>query len=202
MAHEFWGKTKTRIIELSQFEISTGEILTRVTIWIMIVAFAVGFAAFALSRNRHNWDSAARLAWTAACAALLAHIAFAFHFYHAWSHDAAYRETARQTENVTGLNWGAGLYINYAVIIGLVLETIWWWVVGLEAYRHRRWPLIAAWHGFLIFIIFNATVVFKTGLVRQAGLVVSLGLCLVWLLGTRDGFAHSRSSVSRDSTPT
>jgi hypothetical protein len=175
---------------------NTGEILTRVTIWITIVAFAVGFAAFALSRNRHNWDSVARVAWTAACVALLAHVAFAFNFYHGWSHDAAYRETARQTENVVGLNWGGGLYINYALIIGLVLDTIWWWVVGLEAYRHRPWPLLAAWHGFLVFIIFNATVVFKTGLVRWAGLIVCLGLCLLWLRAERGNFAPGRSNES------
>ena len=184
-----------------QFEINTGEILTRATIWITIVAFAVGFAAFALSRNRHSWESAARLAWTVACVALLAHVAFAFNFYHAWSHDAAYRETARQTENVIGLNWGGGLYINYALIIGLVLDTIWWWIVGLEAYRYWRWPLLAAWHGFLIFIIFNATVVFKTGFVCLAGLVVCLGLFLVWLLGVRGNFGRGRSSESRNSTP-
>jgi hypothetical protein len=175
---------------------NTGEILTRVTIWITIVAFAVGFAAFALSRNRHTWDSVARVAWTAACVALLAHVAFAFNFYHGWSHDAAYRETARQTENVVGLNWGGGLYINYALIIGLVLDTIWWWVVGLEAYRQRRWPLLAAWHGFLVFIIFNATVVFKTGFVRWAGLIVCLGLCLLWLRAGRDNFAPGRSNES------
>ena len=155
---------------------SKGEILTRVTIWITIVGYAVGAAAFALSRKRHKWDSAARLAWTVACVGLLAHVACAFHFYHGWSHDAAYRDTARQTDDVFGLNWGGGLYINYALLIGWVLDVSWWWLRGLDAYRRRPWPLVAAWHGFLIFIIFNATVVFKTGFVRWAGLVRVSGL--------------------------
>jgi hypothetical protein len=138
---------------LNQFGISIGEILTRCTIWITIVSFAIGFTAWALSGARSKWDSFARLAWTIACAALLAHVAFAFHFYHAWSHDAAFRETARQTEIVTGLNWGGGLYINYALVTGWVLDTMCWWVVGLETYRSRAWPLVAVWHGFLIFTL-------------------------------------------------
>jgi hypothetical protein len=175
-----------------------GEILTRVSIWITIIAFAIGFAAFALSRNRRNWDATARLAWTVACAALLAHVAFAFHFFHGWSHDDAYLETARQTENVVGLNWGGGLYINYALVIGWVLDTVCWWVLGLEVYRSRAWPLVTAWRGFLIFIIFNATVVFKTGFVRWAGLLVCLALGLAWLIGARDSVAGDVRSFAQE----
>ncbi|MGI9167765.1 MAG: hypothetical protein ACR2G5_15525 [Pyrinomonadaceae bacterium] len=170
---------------------SWGEILTKVTIWITIVGYVTGAAAFALSRKRYKWDSAARLAWTAACVSLLAHVIFAFHFYHAWSHEAAYRDTARQTDEVFGLNWGGGLYVNYALLIGWVLDVIWWWLRGLDAYRRRPWPLVAAWHGFLIFIIFNAAVIFETGFVRWVGLCVSLGLCLVWCLVARDHSIHS-----------
>jgi hypothetical protein len=166
---------------LSEFVIGSGEILTKVTIWITIAATAGGAAAFAFSRKRYKWDSAARLAWTVACAGLLAHVTCAFHFYHRWSHGAAYRDTARQTFEVFGLNWGGGLYVNYALVIVWVLDVIWWWLRGLEAYRHRPWLLVAAWHGFLIFIIFNAAVTFKTGFLRWVGLCVCLGLCLLWL---------------------
>ena len=160
----------------------TGEILTRVTIWVAVAGYAAGTAAFALSRKRYRWESAARLAWTVACVGLLAHVACAFHFYHGWSHRAAYLDTARQTDEVFGLDWGGGLYINYALLTGWVLDVTWWWTRGLEAYRRRPWPLTAAWQGFLIFIVFNATVVFKTGPTRWAGLCLCLGLCLVWWL--------------------
>jgi hypothetical protein len=161
-------------------EILSGEILTRVTIWIAILGYAFGTAAFTLSRNKHQGDSIARLAWTIAIAALLAHVVCAFHFYHAWSESAAYRDTARQTNEMFGLNWGGGLYINYALISGWVVDVGWWWARGVGSYRRRPWFVTAAWHGFLIFIIFNATVVFKTGLVRWVGLLVCLGLCFVW----------------------
>jgi len=162
--------------------LTSGEVLTKLTIWIVIIGYASGTVTFALSRNRHRGDSIARLAWTIAIIALLAHLFCAFQFYHGWSENAAYRETARQTGEVIGLNWGGGLYINYAVIIGWVVDVGWWWVRGAGSYRQRPWSLMAAWHGFLIFIIFNATVVFKTGLVRWVGLCVCLGLSLVWWL--------------------
>jgi hypothetical protein len=169
---------------------SSGEILTKVTIWVAIAGYAAGAAAFALSRPRRGWDAAARLAWTAACVGLLAHVACAFHFYHGWSHEAAYLDTARQTAEVFGLDWGGGLYVNYALLTGWVLDVIWWWVRGLDAYRRRPRPLLAAWHGFLLFIIFNAAVVFETGLTRWAGLCVCLGLCLVWWLAARDSLTR------------
>jgi hypothetical protein len=168
----------------------TGEILTRVTIWVAVAGYAAGAAAFALSRKRDGWDSAARLAWTVACLGLLAHVACAFHVYHGWSHGAAYLDTARQTDEVFGLNWGGGLYINYALIIGWVVDVSWWWARGLDSYRRRPWPLTAAWHGFLIFIIFNATAVFKTGPARWAGLCLCLGLGLAWWLAARDNLTR------------
>ncbi len=165
---------------------STGAFLTKVTIWLTIAGYVVGAATFALSRERHKWDSFARWAWTAACLGLIAHVACAFHFYHAWSQRAAYLETARQTNDVVGLNWGGGLYVNYVVLIAWVADVVWWWLAGLDSYRRRPWPLVAAWHGFLIFILFNATVVFKDGFVRWVGLCLCLGLCLVWWLSARD----------------
>ena len=164
----------------------TGEILTRVTVWVAVAGYAAGAAASALSRKRYRWESAARLAWTVACVGLLAHVAAAFHFYHGWSHGAAYLDTARQTDAVFGLDWGGGLYINYALLAGWVLDVAWWWAQGLEAYRRRPWPLAAAWHAFLFFIVFNAAVVFKKGPARWAGLCLCLGLCLVWWLAARD----------------
>ena len=133
-----------------------------------------------LSRGRRRLDAAARTAWTAGCVSLIAHVAFAYHFYHHWSQTSVYRETARQTAEVTGLDWGGGLFINYALVIGWIIDVVYWRLRGLDAYRHRpRW-LTAMWQVFLFFIIFNATVVFKTGPLRWIG----LGLCL-WLASLR-----------------
>ena len=159
-----------------------GEFLTRATIWISIFAYAAGCVWFAAVRRDGDLDRWVRLAWTIGCAALLAHLICAFQFYHSWSQASAYTETARQTAEVVGLNWGGGLFINYAVAILWSGDVAWWWFAGLSSYRHRPWPLILIWHSFLIFIIFNATVVFGDGLTRWIGILVTLCLCSSWVV--------------------
>lgn len=163
---------------------SKGELLTRLTIWITLAGYFTGVVALKLSRDRRKWQQTARLAWTVGCVSLLIHVACAFHFYHDWSHDAAYSETARQTSEVTGLDWGGGLYINYALVTGWVIDVLWWWR-GPDSYRRRPVLLAAIWNAFLIFIIFNATVVFKAGLLRWLGVGLCLAIGLVWLVSFR-----------------
>src|SRR5687768_15263236 len=99
--------------------------ITRWTIYLSLACFVGQFVA---SRFRpRTVEQAARLfvqarrlhyvsrwLWTIACLALLAHVTCAFAFYHQWSHAAAYRHTAEQTAAMTGMNWGGGLYFNYA----------------------------------------------------------------------------------------
>jgi len=88
---------------------SRGELLTSVTVWVAIAGYALGTFVFAWSRKRDRWDAWARLAWTLGCIGMLAHTACAFQFYHGWSHAAAYQDTARQTAEMFGLDWGGGL---------------------------------------------------------------------------------------------
>jgi hypothetical protein len=159
----------------------SGELLTRGTIWISLVAYTIGCVVF-VAADLDRW---VRLAWTIGCAALLAHFAFAFQFYHAWSHESAFVDTARQTREFIGVNSGGGIFVNYAVAALWFGDVVWWWVAGLRSYRRRPWWLTLLWHGFLVFIIFNATVVFKHGWVRWIGLLMSLCLCLSWVLINR-----------------
>src|ERR1700752_70197 len=158
----------------------SGDFLTRLTIWISIAAHSVGCLLFA---RRH--DRSVRLAWTVGCAALVAHFIAAFHFFHAWSHAHAYIDIARQTEEVFGINWGGGLYINYAVAVLWTTDVAWWWIAGVSSYRRRPWLLTLIWHSFLIFIIFNATVVFKDGATRWVGLLICLSLIWSWIVVIR-----------------
>jgi hypothetical protein len=164
---------------------SFGEFLTRSTIWISIAAYTIGCVVFATARRQPDNDRRVRLAWTIACAALVVHFICAFNFYHGWSQESAYLETARQTAAVFAINWGGGLFINYAVATIWIADVAWWWFAGISSYRRRPWMLTLIWHSFLIFIIFNATVVFKDGLARWIGLLVSLTLCLSWALSSR-----------------
>ena len=166
----------------------SGELLTRSTIWISIVAYTIGCVVFATARDADRW---VRLAWTTGCAALVAHFICAFNYYHAWSQQSAYLETARQTAEVFRINWGGGLFINYALASLWTIDVAWWWFTGLSSYRRRPWLVTLLWHSFLIFIIFNATVVFKDGPARWIGLLVCLTLVLSWLSINRQ-----RSTVS------
>jgi hypothetical protein len=173
---------------------SSGEFLTRSTIWVAIVAYTLGCVAFAAARRQSDGDRWARLAWTIGCAALVAHFLAAFKFYHAWSHASAYSETARQTAEVIRINWGGGLFINYAVASLWAADVAWWWFAGLDAYRRRPWWITLTWHSLLIFIIFNATVVFKEGMTRWLGLPVCLALLLSWISISRQRRSLSTAS--------
>jgi len=174
---------------------SKGEFLTRVTIWLTLAGYFAATVLIAISRDRHDFERyfrLARLIWSVACVSLLVHVAFAYHFYHHWSQESVYRETARQTADVTGINWGGGVYFNYVVMAGWIIDAAWWWR-GVDAWRKRPLWITAAWQAFLIFMIFNAMVVFKTGALRMIGIVMCFVVCSMWL--------YSSAKGSRDELP-
>jgi len=162
-----------------------GEFLTRGTVWISIAFYTIGCLVFAFGSRRPKLDYWTRLVFTAAVAALVGHYISAFHFYHSWSHESAYVETARQTAEVFKVNWGGGIFINYAVLMLWIADVGWWWLAGTNSYRRRPLWILLTWHGFLVFILFNATVVFKDGMQRWIGLLICLILCLSWIVLTR-----------------
>jgi hypothetical protein len=155
-----------------------GEALTRWTVRAALALYVLALVLRATAAGRRRWLIAARLAWTTGYLAFLVHVACAFHFFHGWSHDAAYEATARQSAEVVGLSWGGGLYANYAFAAVWAVDVLWWWR-GLACYEAR--PRVVAWvvQGFLGFIAFNATVVFGTGAIRWAGLAACLLLAII-----------------------
>ena len=105
-------------------------------------------------------------------------VAAAFAFQHGWSHDAAFRETARRTDELFGVQSGAGLYFNYAFTAVWLADVVWLWTSG-ETYRTRpRW-ISDSIHAFMAFMFFNATVVFASGWVRWLGVVATAILLLI-----------------------
>lgn len=160
---------------------SRGEFLTRVTIWLALGGAALGAIAQFATRTRPKQQALARWAWTVGGLALLAHVACAYHFYHGWSQDSVYRETARQTAEVFNLYWGGGVYVNYVFMAVWIADVFWWWR-GLKAYHQRPRLWVWAWQGFFLFMVFNATVVFKNGALRWLGLAMCIGMALVWWL--------------------
>jgi hypothetical protein len=114
-----------------------------------------------------------RLCWTLALAMLLAHIIFAFWLAHGWSHDAAVRHVA-----ATG-GFGWGIAVNHLFAAVWLADVVWWWA-NPDGYANRpRWVGNAV-HGFLAFVVFNATVVFGPPGWRVVDGVLFGVLAVVW----------------------
>ena len=107
------------------------------------------------------------------------HVALAFGVVHHWSHGEAYRFTAEQSRRLTGVNAGAGIYLNYLFMLVWAGDCAFWWMAGCDAYRRRRRPIAFAVHGFLLFIAINATVVFAAGATRFVAATVCAALLLL-----------------------
>ena len=101
---------------------------------------------------RRQWTRA-RLVYSAGLAAYLVHVWCAFEFVYAWSHAVAYRETARQTLELFGVDWGGGLYLNYLFTILWCIDCAMWWA------RADRWKVRPFVQAFLVFMVVNGTVV-------------------------------------------
>lgn len=163
-----------------------GEAWILWTVRLSLAAYVASVAVM-LWGGRERLTDGARGLWTAGCVLMGIHVAAAFHFAHHWSHDSVWEDTARQTAETTGLDWGGGVYFNYALLAIWGADTAWWWI-SPKTYASRAVGWTACVHGFLAFIAFNATVVFKTGALRWIGVAGTCGLAILagWrLLGVR-----------------
>lgn len=152
-----------------------GEALTRLTIRVAVACY-VGRVLLDVSGAARPVGAiaarkAARCLWTIGCGLYLVHVFAAFAFFHAWSHDAAYRHTAETTRAVVGVDWGGGLYVNYAFTLLWGVDAILWWLGGVGfAYRSRAYYWLV--HGVFALMVVNATVVFGPPHWRWVTLVV------------------------------
>ncbi len=120
----------------------------------------------------------ARSLSTVGCMLLVMHTLLAFELVHHWSHTLAYRDTARQTQELVGWNWGGGVYVNYTFILAWTADVGWSWLFP-HSYSRRPAAGTLIWHSFALFIILNATVVFGGGFPRLLGLVGCTALAIV-----------------------
>src|SRR5262245_19970532 len=137
--------------DIEEYDGTIGSLLTHWTARIAFLLYAGALAGWMLKRR-----DGARIAFTAGFLIYLVHVAAAFRFYNHWSHNAAHRETARQTYELFGVDSGAGLYGNYIFTAVWAIE-----VVGLRRRPSARvFPAIQA---FMAVMFFNAAVVFVSG---------------------------------------
>jgi hypothetical protein len=154
----------------------SGELLTRNTIRLALLYYAI--AAFLTCWSRPTAGSSriqlARWCWTLAWLAYLVHLAMAFHFYHHWSH----ADAMAHTRAVSGV--GQGIYVSHLFTVLWSADVAYWWLAPAAHAARRRW-LNMALHGFMLFVIFNATVVYETGVIRWAGVALFEELGRVFL---------------------
>lgn len=155
-----------------------GDLVTRQTARVAVLLWGVAAAAVVLRSPAFG-----RAAWTVGCTTFLVHVATAFDRVHGWSHSAA----VQHVESVSG--FGPGLFVSYAFTILWVTDAAWWWA-DRAGYESRPAWLDRSIHGFMAFVVFNATVVFETGFIRWAG------IGLFGLLGLLM-FARRRTVVAR-----
>ena len=145
------------------------------TIWFSVLLFVLGEAG---KRGGRPCRSAWRL-WALGAVLCAVHMLIAMGIRHGWSHQSAIESTAAQTQAVYGLNWGAGVYVNYAFVAAWVTELI-WWRASPATYFSR--PSFATWsvRTFYLIVLFNAAVVFASGFRAPAGLVLIASLIWIW----------------------
>lgn len=171
-----------------------GEFWTRITIWAALTLY--GGSVICYFEKQY---SLARFFWTVGCIFYLTHVAFAFHFFHDWSHEIAVRETATQTKTVTGFATGVGIYVNYLFTAVWLIDTLYWLLVGNERYANRSSRVFWWLHGFFLFMILNGAVIFTQGKSRWIGTALLSVIVINFMIaGLKKMFARSLSDTNSE----
>ena len=159
---------------------TTGDLLTRLTIWLALGLY--------VSSQVVRPSRTGRRLTAVGCVLFATHVVLAFQVHYGWSHATALQETAAQTEALTGVRTGSGLYVNY--LFGLAwLAEVWWWTRAETSYLNRPgWVELAA-RAFFLFMIVNGAAVFVDEPQRWLGIALAGVLVYAW----RPGAAARRS---------
>lgn len=162
------------------FADNLGDALTRNTVRLAIAWYAVALSLM-MRRSPGEWDGSsiqgrlARWCWTWGWVTFLVHVAMAFHYFHQWSHQEAFE----RTRAISGV--GEGLYVSYLFTLLWAVDVFAWWI-GPVRYSTRSPWIDRALHGFMLFVVFNAMVVYESGSIRWVGLALSLSLAAEWVM--------------------
>lgn len=162
---------------------TVGDDLIRNTIRLALLYYAITLTLL-LRTKPLDWQKhtdkicRARTCWTLAWLSYLIHLAMAFHFAHHWSH----AEAMRHTEEVSGV--GEGIFVSHLFTLVWTADVAAWWLWPTWYAGRPAWVNWAL-HGFMLFVVFNATVVFESGWIRWAGVALFAWLAAVWLWRNR-----------------
>jgi hypothetical protein len=153
------------------------DALLYLTVWVSLSLFAL--AEIARDRTVQSWP---REVSAAGLALMIVHILIAMGVRHGWQHAAAVAATAQQTNQVYGVEWGWGIYVNYLFVVT--------WGMAVPGFRGsgvpgfgvpevpRFWVRTA--RVFFLVVIANATIVFAVGWRRVLGVAIVGVLLYAW----------------------
>jgi hypothetical protein len=125
-----------------------------------------------------------RLFWLLGWLAYVVHVALAFHYFHHWSQAEAFDHVESRS------GFGAGIAFSHLFTLYWTADVLWWCLAPAVYARRPAWIGVVL-HGFMLFMAFNATVVYETGVIRIAGLVgtglIGMSLLLRGPLGYYSG---------------
>jgi hypothetical protein len=96
------------------------------------------------------------------------------------------RETARQTAAVYGLDWGGGVFVNYA-FLGVWAIDLWRWRAAMRRGATRSSGAMWLARAFYVVVILNGAVIFAAGARRLLGAVIVVSLLMIWRPRRRAG---------------
>lgn len=177
-----------------------GDDPTRNTVRIALAYYAVAMW-FILRLRIEEWQNGApivrlaRWCWTLAWAAFVIHVGAAFHFHHHWSH----LEAVQHVRDRSGV--GEGIFASYAFTVAWMIDVAWWWLRP-ESFGRRPIWISRVLYGFMLAMVFTATVVYEEGPIRWAGAVICLVLTIGWRSGqvrpqADDGAARREAQPAR-----
>lgn len=148
------------------------------SVWLALLCYPAG--AFGFVTTEDKLRRLAKWIWSLGCTAFALHALSAYGLVYQWSNAVALRETAKQTEALTGFNSGLGLYLNFLFAVLWCLDAARWWS-NPEAYFRRSNRSLLWFHGFFLFMILNGAVIFVSSPRRWLGLTITLtGAIFLW----------------------
>ncbi|HEV2972733.1 MAG TPA: hypothetical protein VGY55_22385 [Pirellulales bacterium] len=168
------------ILASSAFAADAGEALTRNTVRLSLGWY---FAALLIMMrlDRGDWPATAaagrlaRWCWTWGLVCFAVHVGMAFHCYHHWSPADAFE----RTRQISGL--GEGIYFSYLFAVVWAADAATWWLAPAKYAARSRW-FDRALHAYMLFMVANGMIVYETGPIRWAGVVMFIILPAAWLL--------------------
>jgi hypothetical protein len=135
-------------------------------------------------RHQAGRSSAARAAWTAGAALMTVHSIAAFMVIYGGSHAVAVAATARQTAALTGVESGAGIYVNYVFLVLWIADASWWWI-SPGSYATRPRVIATGIQAIFLFMFLNGGVLFADGWMRVLGAAVVTAVLVAWARDAR-----------------